>query len=235
MNWKWKELSKIQAAERINIMYNKNGNPTDYKFTKSKMEKELGKQLCSAYSYAIDKNNNNRDYSTDLFFGLKLYAIFNGDTFHMTLSDAANNDIWRYICVSIVPNIIMDRWHKEGAPIPIDHFYTKPNRIYLKSLWWYIHLSWQDSEDETEKILRHNSTDTILNLVERSGQLGYQIDLYRAIMYKFSCPDSPLKAHDAALFRKIMKLNTAKVTNIEPALCAGGINGYVKELFAYFI
>ena len=31
MNWKWKELSKIQAAERINIMYNKNGNPTDYK------------------------------------------------------------------------------------------------------------------------------------------------------------------------------------------------------------
>lgn len=25
------------------------------------------------------------------------------------------------------------------------------------------------------------------------------------------------------------------ITNIEPALCAGGINGYVKELFAYFI
>ena len=37
------------------------------------------------------------------------------------------------------------------------------------------------------------------------------------------------KKHD--LFRVVMKLNTARMMVVEPALCAGGCEGYAKKLY----
>ncbi|MEQ2422760.1 DUF6339 family protein [Megasphaera sp. CLA-AA-H81] len=231
---KWKALNKSQALAILHENFDEYGKTMRDRAELKGEEKKLEEALFDAYAAALTENNERRDYGTDLSFGLRLFTLFNTSPFKMTLYEAADVDIWRYISVVIAPEIIMDRWHKEGKQLPLDHFCTKTQRIYLKSLWWYIYLSWQGSAEETKQILLGNSTDTILNLVERSGQTGYEPEVYRAIMYKFSNPGGSLPAHQAALFRKVMKLHTAWSTNVEPALYSGGIPGYVKELFAYF-
>ena len=49
-------------------------------------------------------------------------------------------------------------------------FYKKGVRLYSGKLWWYIHLSWQGDLEQTKSILINNSTDTILQIVERPGK-----------------------------------------------------------------
>ena len=71
------------------------------------------------------------------------------------------------------------------------------------------------------------STDTILNLVERTGRCGTNISVYRDIMEKYSALN---KVADKD-FRNVMKLNTAKAVVIEPVFSVDGIPGYVKTLF----
>ena len=90
----------------------------------------------------------------------------------------------------------------------------------------------EGSYEETYLILKDNSTDEILNLVERSGSDGYRVDVYREIMAEYSC--TVLKKSVKQLLRKVMVLNTARTTLVEPALADGGVKGYVKELYNYF-
>lgn len=152
-------------------------------------------------------------------------------------SNAADDDIWRYIQMRVVPDLVFHRWQHcedEGADdserIKADSFWKDPRRIWMKSRWWYIHLSIQDNSlDETKKILIKNSMDEISQLVERPGS-GYRVDLCRAIMKRYA--SSPKK--DRLLLRKVMKLNTVKCSTMEPLLFKSGIENYVEELFAYF-
>ena len=157
------------------------------------------------------------DYYVDVIFGLKLYDYLNSQEW-FNLRVAANTDFWRYLSVSV---------------------WKRPMRIWLKSLWWYVHFSWCGSLEETEILLLKPmfSTDTILNLVERSGKNGTNIDLYRDIIKTYSClgadvierfKNRGLKETD--LFRAIMKLNTAKIIVTEPSLCMGGVHGYIALL-----
>src|SRR5699024_11798367 len=101
-----------------------------------------------------------------------------------------------------------------------------PRRIWLKTIWWYIHLSWYKNKSETYDILKDNSTDTILQLVERPS-LGYYIDLYREIMYQYYKTGNS----DRDLFRRVLKLNTARIVSTSPELLDGGLVIYVAKLF----
>ena len=105
-------------------------------------------------------------------------------------------------------------------------FYQTSRRIWLKTIWWYIHLSWQNSIDETYKILIGNTTDTILQLVERPG-LGYNVELFREIMKQYANYSDSSRN----LFRTVLKLNTAKILTTSPELVDGGIEKYVDSLF----
>ena len=174
------------------------------------------------------------DYYVDVIFGLKLYDYLNSQEW-FNLRVAANTDFWRYLSVSVAPQVVADRWGPDNE----DHFWKRPMRIWLKSLWWYVHFSWCGSLEETEILLLKPmfSTDTILNLVERSGKNGTNIDLYRDIIKTYSClgadvierfKNRGLKETD--LFRAIMKLNTAKIIVTEPSLCMGGVHGYIALL-----
>ena len=108
---------------------------------------------------------------------------------------------------------------------------------------WRLHLSWQGNIKSTEQILEscNFSTDTILNLEERTGRNGTYIDVYRMIMYFYgNLPASTIDEFNkrirkndkhATLFRTIMKLNTAKSVVIDPALYLGGTIEYVKSLY----
>ncbi len=166
----------------------------------------------------------------DLNFALRLYGIFSKGEFAMSPRIAADVSVWRYISINLVPEIIKERWPKEASWD--DRFYRKTNRIYLKVLWWYIYLSWQGDDERTYTILEENNSDTVVQLVERAGVHGYNIDLYRKIMVRLFC--HPEKEHSMSLFRKVMKLHTARIRTRQPEMLPGGVNQYVEELYAYF-
>lgn len=185
---------------------------------------ELRESLISARNsvfeeYGMDSENK-LDYNFDLLFGLKVYEILN-ESIGFSNRIATNDDVWRYLSVCVVPDIVHSRWSLNA-----DHFYKTSRRIWLKTIWWYIHLSWQNNSEETYEILKNNSTDTILQLVERPG-IGYYIDMYREIMLQYYKQGES----DRDLFRSILKLNTARIMTTSPELVEGGVKEYVNSLF----
>lgn len=186
---------------------------------------------------AIEKEK--KEYYQDVHFGLFLYEyLLKQPGFNMRT--AANDDFWRYLSIKVVPDLVAKRWGKDNDA----HYWSKPARIYLRCIWWYIHLSWQGDVEKTMKVLDSPcfSTDSILNLVERTGRKGTYIGVYRCIMYyysklsleeieRFNKSDAISKGKKEDLFRVIMKLHTAKVMVMEPELYPGGEMEYVKSLF----
>ena len=87
-------------------------------------------------------------------------------------------------------------------------------------------MSWAGSVEATRERLASNTTDTIMNLVERPG-LGYYVELYREIMKQYALIEDSSRNG----FRSILKLNTALLPVTYPELAEGGIEGYVQYLF----
>lgn len=177
-----------------------------------------------------------KDYYIDVHIGILLYDyLWKQPGFN--LRAAANDDFWRYLSIKVVPDVVADRWGKENE----SHYWSKPARIWLRSIWWYVHLSWQGDMTTTAKVLESScfTTDSILNLEERTGRNGTFINVYRYIMYYYSrIPHEVLEAYDKntktqsdGLFRIVMKLNTVKSVVIDPALYLGGEKEYVRSLF----
>lgn len=165
------------------------------------------------------------NYRIDVEFGLKLYNYLIGCK-GFNNRWATDTGFWRFMAVGVIPHIVEHRFDRTS----VDHYWRKPSRIWPCSLWWYIHLSWQGDIDNTRTLLLSPvfNTDTILNLVERTGREGTYVSVYRNIM-KYQA-----KIHQNAskVFRAVMKLNTAKCVVIEPSLYPGGEDGYVRSLFA---
>lgn len=181
----------------------------------------------------------NKEYFIDYKFGLMLYDYLN-NTHNMSVRTAADDGFWRYLSLKVCPHLIEKRWGKDNE----GRYWSRPSRIWFRQIWWYIHLSWQNDFETTEEVLKSTrfSTDTILNLVERTGgRKGTYIEVYKYIMYYYQYISESemkrfksllnLKDRKGDLFRIVMKLNTAKIMVVEPALCEGGIAGYVRSLF----
>lgn len=175
-------------------------------------------------------------YYIDYMFGLKMYRYFcNLPDFSMRV--AANDDFWRYMSLKVIPGVVCQRWGKESD----SHYWSRPTRIWLRSIWWYVHLSWQGNYENTKMLLasKHFSTDTILNFEERSGRHGTHVETYRNIIKLYgSVSDNDLKKYSRGrrdssddIFRVVMKLNTARLLVIEPSLYPGGEYEYAKNLF----
>lgn len=210
----------------------------------------LRKEVIDAHKRAIDEVNtvssfkSKKEYYTDLKFGIYLYSILKKHGFSVRM--ASNDQVWMYLCVKVFPDIVHSRYPGtrintdkgiEYKNINEERFWKTRRRIYLKVLWWYIYLSMQQNEDGTEdlertfEILEGNSTDEIVQIVERSGPAGYRIDVYRQLMRFYA---ENRDKYDNKIFRQVMVLNTAKTQIVEPLLMTGGIETYVKELFEYF-
>ena len=117
-------------------------------------------------------------YEVDYIFGIKLYKLLTYK-YCMSENEAGNDDIWRYIQLKVCPQIIKYRYG-----ISEDRYYKMPTRMWLETLWWYVFLGWRDSEENTKEILKGNTTDTILNIIDRTGRYGYRKDLFNEILYK---------------------------------------------------
>jgi len=227
MCMRWKTIDKAEAE----LIVKKWGGkpPEEYDPDYREIRTEL---IQSLHGIASELNIGIEDirkeaYQFDFRYGLELYRILS-DKYKMSLRTASDDGVWRYLSIRVIPDVVYLRWDLNES-----RFWKDSNRVWLKTLWWYIHLSWQGDYLRTYNVLKDNTTDEIVQMVERSGRSGYRIELCRKIFeYYGQIPAQEKKG--AELFRKVLKLNTARVKVIEPALVRGGETEYVKELFSYF-
>jgi hypothetical protein len=152
-----------------------------------------------------------------------------------TLRLAADDSVWRRLTMCVVPDCVKLRWPLkqrvdtvEGEEDGRSHFWSNPQRNWLKSLWWYAHFADRGGRGATSDFLKRisNHTDPIQHLVERAGRGGYKIEVNREILSRLGskngCSVEELK--------RIMIFNTALLKLVEPQMHAGGVKGYVDEL-----
>lgn len=232
---KWRTLQKLNAekeVEAFDAASIQGGNLPEISSEYESLRKQLQDAWEKANEAVADKPAKKKGYLRDIQFAFRLYVIFTEGKYAMTQREASDCGIWRYISVRVVPDIVLCRWESETSwP---DRLYRKPNRIWLKIMWWYIYLSWQENIEDTAMVLEQNTSDTISQLVERSGSHGYRPELYRKIIYRNYLYYTEENGQDKNIFRKIMKLHTARAAVIEPELMSGGISGYVEGLYQYF-
>lgn len=220
----WEDLvyTKAQAKYRYNEIINDPENILPFKLKKSyELLREIilkkKKQLLAEDAVKINS------YYFDLQMGLKLYVVLN-EKYEFNERYAAQDEIWRYLSLEVFPDLVYERVKDTS-----ERFYANGRRIWLKRIWWYIHLSWQGSYEKTYEVLKDNTSDEILQLVDRSGSGGYRTDLTREIMRQHS-----LSSRKPRFLRRILKLNVTRLKIIEPSLVVGGTSIYVEELYDYF-
>jgi hypothetical protein len=200
------------------------------------------RKIRSAIVAALDdyESKDFTQYDIDRRLALALYTEI------LPLSDfparmAANDGLWRQLSLQVVPDQVARRWPSVPTDMGVaaysrSHFWSSPQRIWLKSLWWYAHLSWQasahvtslESADLTKAVLEKGSTDAIMHLVERPGIGGFRVDVCRALM-RHLC-GTP--GFSVTKLKSVLKMHTARVCIVEPAFFKGGVKGYVDELVA---
>lgn len=177
-------------------------------------------------AFLAEGNKKVQSYAYDLQIGLLLYRVLKEDYgFNERL--AAQDEVWRYLSLEVCPDLVYERYGMNEL-----RFYQGIRRIWLRSIWWYIHLSWQGTEEATFEILKGNSSDELLQLIDRAGNAGYRIELTRELMKQYS---QHTMSEESLLFRRVLKLNTTRLNMIEPSLIEGGTEKYVSDLYNYFL
>lgn len=224
----WIELKKMDAAIIANQMqdeYNQGGNP---------LEGRSYSNLKPPYSaireklvdlFGMDEGRTRYTYSFDFEFGLGMYKYLRFEQ-NMSETDASNDDIWRYIQIKVVPDLIMKRWPMTNGTINAKRLYQNPSRIYLKVLWWYIHMLWEKDEKTTRS---YKAQVDISQIIDRSGGAeGTPIELYWEILHVYAKVDPSKRTN---LIEKILMLDVSYRTVIEPELTGKGIHDYVIGLY----
>lgn len=212
--------------------------------------KEIRDGVVETFKDSLRDNGNRINYNLDLRVGIKLYELLNPMN-EFTIIQANDDDIWRYISVCVMPDLTFIRYpnlnedvkiireyipdlsyaigiktEKDSIRIKKKRFYSHTRRIWLKTLWWYIHLGWQGTSKDTYEVLKNNGTNIISHFIERPGR-GYREQLFRCMLYAYSL----LPEQKDSTFRAAAKLNLAKCVSMEPALAEGGEVKYSQMLF----
>lgn len=220
---KWNRYSPIQAEKFISLKNLETYVPKDFDFT-NKEEVDFFNELQDIFEkhkHFIENEKNKEQYLFDMYFGLDFYNLVN--KYGMTNYDAASDNVWIFMSIRMMFNVMKIRWSSEKAII--DRSYKDKRRIYPKSLYWFIHLCYQGDDVSTIEVIKNLTTDEIVGLTERTGE-GYRIELMRKIVKKASQIEK--KRVD---FRMILKMNHARTQVIEPDFYKGGCEGYVEDLF----
>ena len=213
--------------------------------------KDLRDAVVGVFQRAMEESGNKVTYALDLAVGLELYEQLNSAQ-GFGLIQANNDDVWRYLSMRVMPDLTFIRYpnrtedvtamqaflpglaysggttpEKGSRRIKCKRFYHHPRRIWLKTLWWYIHLGWQGERQRTYEVLKGNGTNIIGHFIERIGSRGYRLGLCRSLMRAYA----QLPEKNDALFRRAAKLNLARCVAVEPALTPGGEQAYAARLF----
>lgn len=226
IEWEGISYSKTKAKNKFDILKEMDAESLN-KFKASSTYNQLREDLVDARDRVFENYNldelDKQGYSLDLGFGIELYEILRNN-YNFSLRDASNDDVWRFLQLEVVPDIVHVRWGFNE-----ERFFNNSRRIWLKTIWWYIHLSWNENSGLTYQILKDNSTDTVMNLVERPG-LGYNLHLYREIMRQYYL-ESKKNSDPRKLFRKVLILNNARIVSLVPEFTMGEIEKYVSDLY----
>lgn len=212
--------------------------------------KDVRAGIVDVFRSALEETGYKINYIIDLRVGIKLYELLNPNK-GFDIVKASDDDIWRYISVCVMPDLTFIRYPNQKTDIEIlkefipnltyaigvktekdslrlkkKRFYSHTRRIWLKTLWWYVHLGWQGSSEKTYEVLKNNGTNIISHFIERPGR-GYREDLFRYMLYAYSL----LPEQKDKVFRAAAKLNLAKCVSAEPALLEGGERVYSINLF----
>lgn len=220
------ELNKIKAQEEFEKI--RHGIPDNWYDKLNSSYKKIREDILKM----IPETGVTKDYDFDLKFAIKLYQYFSKANFsNFDEATASNYDFWRYICIKVVPDIIEKRHSFVNT-----YYYAKDVRMYIPTLWWYIHISWQGDKDlnVTYNILKNFSTDYILNFVERTGVDGIYLEVIRTI-FKYLSTLTPKQISDnkignQTLIRRLLIQNTAKTQFYNPVV-EDNVDEYVKSLF----
>ena len=242
----WNTMDRHSAAEIINKMneneefYNEQVASWD-KISDSldQIYKEIRETLVDAYyKYKnADYQTRSSEYNLDYQMAFVLFGLLHELDF--TVRDAANDEIWIYFQINVVPDIIHDRFPptKGEERINSKRFYSYGNRNWLKILWWYVYLSWQERDswrtsfETTKSILFNNQANDISHLVERAGTDGIRVELTREIMRQYSDYAANRSSGLADLLNQILSLNNSKTKIFDPLLSEDGLSNYVESLF----
>lgn len=231
----YKKLSKDQAKQFIDEIDKLSDAAFDVLLTQwsayevdyyDPVYDELRQSVIETFKSSIEIS----DYEADLRVGLCLYNHLRPDC-GFTNIIANDDDVWRYLSCIVFPDITNKRYPPTKVDIADGHrlntkrFYSHTRRIWLKTLWWYIHLSWQGTESETYDVLKKFGSDTISDLYERPGK-GYRLALYRELMRQYSA----IGNKSTSLFNEIQKRNLVNCRTVEPALTEGSERGYISRL-----
>lgn len=209
----------------------------------------IRKEMVEVFRKELMENGGRTTYELDLMTGIRLYELLSPES-GFDIINANDDDVWRYISVNVLPDITFLRYpnresdveaireiipgytprvdtEKESGRIKKKRFYSHSRRIWLKTLWWYIHLGWQGDAASTINVLKNNGTNIISHFIERPGR-GYRETLFRKMMLAYS----QLPKKKDSIFRAAAKLNRAKCLSIEPELSAGGELVYSQRLFS---
>lgn len=177
------------------------------------------------------KCKNKGGYEIDLRVGLALYELLLKDEFKLNPIYANDDDIWRYLSVRVFLDITYLREPSNdrfGVYFSHDRVYKHTKRIWIKQLWWWIHLGWQGDVESTYEVLKNYGSGCISQVLERAGK-GYRVEVTRKLLKKMAerCPQSKVLQDD---FRAFMMLYYAKMFVVEPTLVDGGIDSFLDKI-----
>lgn len=233
----WKRMSSAEAIKAVAEIEKKSKIDFDHLVEEWKNGKfsedidveyrEIRNKIFAEYT----KYKNKGGYEIDLRVGLALYELFLSCEYKLNPIFANDDDIWRYLSVRVFLDITYFREPKSdrfGVYFSHDRVYKHTKRIWIKQLWWWIHLAWQGDTESTYEVLKKYGSGRISQVLERAGK-GYRVEVTRNLLKKMSerCPQSNVSQND---FRALMMLYYAKNFVVEPTLVDGGIDSFLDKI-----
>ena len=204
----------------------------------------IRKELKTAFDRCIKKAANkeydtrSQAYGIDLEMAGVIYKILHSYDFN--IKNASEQEIWLYFNRRVIPDILIERYGNQSDKRPKlvrDRFFENPRRYYMCMLWWFIHISWQDTGEgfqsdlnATLNMLKKCQSNDISQLIERAGRDGYPLTVYKEIMVQY-CRQCLNETQTDDLLSKVLQLNIIHMVNTEPDLIETGLSGYVSDLF----
>ena len=233
----WKRMSSTEAIKAVSTFEKKssdefyaiveewkNGKFSD---TVDGEYREIREKIFAEY----ERYKNKSGYEIDLRVGLALYELFLSDEYKLNPIYANDDDIWRYLSVKVFLDVTYLREPSSdrfGVYFSHDRVYKHTKRIWIKQLWWWIHLAWQGDVDRTYEVLKKYGSGRISQVLERAGK-GYRIDVTRKLLKKMSERTTQSKVSQDD-FRALMMLYYAKMFVVEPTLVDGGIDSFLDKI-----
>ncbi len=233
----WKRMSSTEAIKAVSTLEKKSSDEfyaiveewKNGKFSDSvDVEyREIREKIFGEY----ERYKNKSGYEIDLRVGLALYELFLTDEYKLNPIYANDDDIWRYLSVKVFLDVTYLREPSSdrfGVYFSHDRVYKHTKRIWIKQLWWWIHLAWQGDVDSTYEVLKKYGSGRISQVLERAGK-GYRIDVTRKLLKKMSERTTQSKVSQDD-FRALMMLYYAKMFVVEPTLVDGGIDSFLDKI-----